>query len=139
MKALVTIILLLFHIQSARADCADLNRQAIPNKLAFQAATEEYKNSAVSHLRDMLNGKEPPPIDAISEGVASISKMITAVDKTIEYLRTVLTAGCFGKDADAWSAAITKFEAQRDDMRKDRRTYIEMLSVMSKVEDKPRK
>src|SRR5450631_219892 len=30
MKALVTTVLLLLHVQSAWADCADLNRQAIP-------------------------------------------------------------------------------------------------------------
>ena len=38
MKALVATILFLLHVQSAWADCADLNRQAIPNKAALQAA-----------------------------------------------------------------------------------------------------
>jgi hypothetical protein len=137
MKAFVATLLLVVSAQSALAGCADLNRQVIPNKLAFQAATEEYKNSAISHLRDALNNAEPPPINVISEGVASTSKMITAFDKTIDYLRSVLAAGCFGQDAAAWSAAIAKFETQRDEMRRDRRTYIEILSMMSKVEDRP--
>lgn len=139
MKALVAAVLFLFQVQSVLADCADLNRQAMPNKLALQTATEEYKSGAVSNLRNALNNTNSPPIDAIAEGVASISKMITALDKTIDYLHSVLTAGCFGKDADKWSAAIVQFEAQRNEMRKDRRTYIEMLSTMSKVEDRPHK
>jgi hypothetical protein len=139
MKALVATILLLVHAQSALADCADLNRQALPNKAALQAATDEYKGSVVSHLRDMLNDKDPPPINAISEGVAETSKMITAMDKFIGYLHSVKDAGCFGKDADAWSRAIIQMEAQLDGMRKDRSTYIQILSMMSKVEDKPRK
>jgi hypothetical protein len=139
MKALVATVLLLLHVQSALADCADLNRQAIPNKAALQRAADEYKNSFASHLRDMLNDKDPPPINAISEGVAETSKMITAMDKFIGYLHSVKDAGCFGKDADAWSAAIIQMEAQLDGMRKDRKAYIEILSIMSKVEDKPRK
>jgi hypothetical protein len=139
MKAAVTTVLLLLYVQSALADCADLNRQALPNKAVFQAAADEYKNSFVSHLRDMLNDKDPPPITAISEGVAETSKMIAAMDKFIDYLHSVGNAGCFGKEADAWSAAIAEMEAQRDGMRNDRSTYIQILSIMSKVEDKPRK
>jgi hypothetical protein len=87
----------------------------------------------------MLNDKDPPPINAIAEGVAETSRIITAMDKFIDYLHSVKDAGCFGKEADAWSAAIAQMEAQRDGMRKDRKTYIEILSMMSKVEDKPRK
>jgi hypothetical protein len=140
MKAFVATILLLLHAQSASAaSCADLNRQALPNKAALQVATDEYRGSAVSHLRDMLNDKDPPPINAISEGIAETSKMISAMDKFISYLRSVKDTGCFGKDTDAWSAAIIKMEAQLDGMRKDRATYIEILSMMSKVEDRPRK
>lgn len=139
MKALVATLILLLCVQSAWADCADLNRQALPNKAALQVATDGYKNSVVSRLRDMLNDKDPPPINAISEGVAEITKMITALDKFIDYLKTVKTAGCFGKEAAAWSGAIAKFEAQLDEMRRDRRTYIEILSVMAKAEEKPRK
>jgi hypothetical protein len=139
MKALAT-VLLVFHAQSAlAADCGELNRHALPNKVAFQAAVDEYKNSSTSHLRDMLGNKDPPPITAISEGVAETSKMIAAMDKVIDYLHSVGNAECFGKEADAWSAAIVQMEAQRDGMRKDRKAYIEMLSIMSKVEDNPRK
>jgi chitinase len=61
--------------------------------------------------------------------------MIAAVDKTIDYLGTVMKAGCFGSDANNWSMAIAKFQAQSDDMHKDRALYIETLSMMSKVED----
>jgi hypothetical protein len=139
MKALVATILLLLHTQSASADCADLNRQAPPNKAALKAATDEYKGSVASHLRDTLNDKDPPPINAVAEGVAETSKMITAMDKFIVYLHSVKDAGCFDKDADAWSAAIKQMEAQLDGMKKDRKIYIEILSMMSKVEDKPRK
>ena len=137
MKALVTTVLFLFHIQLAWADCADLNRQAIPNKTALQAATEEYKSSVASHLRDTLN--DSPPINVISEGVAATTKMITAMDKSIDYLRSVLNARCFGKDTNGWSAAIAQMESQRDGMRNDRKTYIDMLSIMAKGEEKSRK
>jgi hypothetical protein len=139
MKAVVATAFLLLHVQPALADCADLNRQALPNKAAFQAAADEYKNSFVSHLRDMLNDKDPPPITAISEGVAETSKMITAMDVFIDYLHSVGNAGCFGKEANNWSAAIAKMEAQRDGMRKDRKTYIDILSIMAKAEEKSRK
>jgi hypothetical protein len=138
MKALATVLLVL-HAQSAWADCAELNRQAMPNKAALQRATNVYKSSVVSHLQEILNDTGPPPINAISEGVAETSKMITAMDKFIAYLHSVKDAGCFGKETDAWSGAITKLEAQLDGMRKDRSTYIEILSTMSKVEDRPRK
>ena len=137
-KVCVAAALLLVQVQSAWADCADLNRRALPNKAAFQTAADEYKNSVVSHLRSALNNTSPPPIDAIAEGVVATSKMITAFDKMIGYLRTVLSAGCFGSEANAWSAAIAKFQSQSDDMHKDRKLYIETLSIMSKVEDKPR-
>lgn len=140
MKAFVATILLLLHAQSASAaSCADLNRLALPNRAALQAATDEYKGSVISHLRDMLNDKDAPSINAISEGIAETSKMITAMDNFISYLRSVKDAGCFDKEADAWLAAIIKMEAQLDGMRKDRATYIEILSMMSKVEDRPRK
>jgi hypothetical protein len=138
MKALTTVLLVL-HAHSAWADCAELNRQAVPSKAALQRATDVYKNSVVSHLRETLNDTGPAPINAISEGVAETSKMITAMDKFIDYLHSVRDAGCFGKEADAWSGVIAKLEAQRDGMRKDRSTYIEILSTMSKVEDGPRK
>jgi hypothetical protein len=139
MKAFVAPVFLLLNVQLAFANCADLNRQALPNKAALQRAADAYKNSIASHLRDLLNGKDPPPIDAISEGIAETSKMITAMDKVIDYLHSVKDAGCFGKEAEAWSAAIVQMEAQRDGMRRDRSTYIEILSMMSKVEDRPRK
>lgn len=138
MKALAATVLLLFCAPSAWADCADLNRQALPKKAALQAAADEYKNSVVSHLRDMMNNKDQPPLVAIAEGVVETSKMIAALDDTIDYLHSVLDAGCFGKDANQWSMAIAKFETQRDGMRKDRRLYIDTVSMMAKVEDKPR-
>jgi hypothetical protein len=139
LKALVATVLLLLHVQSAWADCADLSRQAMPNKAALQAATDEYKNSGVSHLRDALNDTDPPPIHVILEGVASTTKMITALDKAIDFFRSGLDAGCYKKFADAWSGAIATFETQRDEMRRDRRTYIDILSIMAKAEEKPRK
>ena len=140
MKVLVATILLLLQAQSVlAADCAELNRLALPSKAAFQKATDEYKSSAVSQLRDMLNDKEPPPINVIAQGVAETSKIITAMDKMIDYLNSVKIAGCFGKEADGWSKAIQQMEAQRDGMRKDRSAYVEILSMMSKVEDKARK
>jgi hypothetical protein len=139
MKTLVATILLVLHAQSAWADCAELNRQAIPNKAALQRATDEYKKSAVSDLRETLKDTGPPPINVLSEAVAETSKMIAAMDKFIGYLHSVKDTGCFGKDADAWSAAIIQMEARLVGMRKDRKTYIEILSMMSKVEDKPRK
>ena len=135
MKALVATAFLLLNAQSAWADCTELNRQALPKKATFQAAADEYKNSIVSHLRDMINNKEQPEIVAIAQGVVETSKMIAAFDDTISYLHTVMDAGCFGKEASGWAAAITKFENQRDGMRKDRRLYIDTLSFMAKVED----
>lgn len=138
MKTLAATVLLLLSAPSAWADCADLNRQAFPKKAALQSAADEYKSSIVSHLRDLMNDKDPPPIVAIAEGVVETSKMIAALADTIAYLHSVLDAGCFGKDAYAWSATIARFESQRDDMRNDRRLYIDTLSMMAKVEDKPR-
>jgi hypothetical protein len=126
------------YAPGAWADCADLNRLSLPKKAAFQAAVDAYKGSVVSHLGDMMNDKDPPPLVAIAEGVVETSKMIAAFDDTIEYLRSVQAAGCFGKEASQWAAAIAKFESQRDDMRKDRRLYIDTVSMMAKVEDKPR-
>ena len=138
MKARIVTFLFLLHIPAAWADCADLNRQAEPNKAALQAATAEYKSGIVSGLRATLSSNSPPPMAAIAQGVAETSKMITAMDKMIDYLQSVMSAGCFGKETNAWSAAIAKFQAQRNDMGKDRRLYIETLLMMSKVEDKPR-
>lgn len=135
---LTATILLLLSVLSAWADCVDLNRQALPKKAALQAAADEYKSSVISGLRDIMNTKDPPPIVAIAQGVVETSKMIVALDDTITYLRSVLEAGCFGKDANQWSAAIAKFESQSADMRKDRRLYIDTVSMMAKVEDQMR-
>jgi hypothetical protein len=122
--------------QSPRADCADLNRQATPNNAALEAATEEYKKSVAFHLRETLD--DSPPINVISAGVAAITKMLTAMDKVIDYLHSVQDGGCFGKDATAWAAAIRQLETQRDDMRKDRKTYNDILSMMAKGKEEPR-
>lgn len=138
MKAFAATALLLLCAPSAWADCADLNSQALPKKAALQAAADEYKNSIVSHLRDMKSNKDQPPLVAIAEGVVETSKMIAALDDMIDYLHSILDAGCFGKDANQWSMAIAKFETQRDGMRKERRLYIDTVSMMAKVEDKPR-
>jgi hypothetical protein len=84
----------------------------------------------------MLRGKEKPPINAIAEGVAAITKAISAMDGFVKYLRIVQNAGCFGKDAATWGAAIIKMEAQLDGMREDRKTYIELMSLMAQSEQK---
>jgi hypothetical protein len=73
-------LMLLLPVQSAWAVCADLNRQALPNKAALQTATDEFKNSVASHLRGALSNSSPPPITAIAEGVVATSKMIAAFD-----------------------------------------------------------
>jgi hypothetical protein len=138
-KALAATAFLLLSVQLAWADCAELNRQALPKQAAFKAATDEYKNSTASHLRDLINNKEQPEIVAIAEGIVETSKMIAAMDDTIGYLHTVMDAGSFGKDASSWAAAIAKFESQRTGMRKDRRLYIDTLSFMANVEDKRNK
>jgi len=136
MNALAATAFLLLSVQLAWADCTELNRQALPRKAAFQAAVDEYKNSTTSHLRDLINNKEQPEIVAIAEGVVATSKVIAAMNDLISYLHTAMDAGCFGKEASGWAAAIAKFESQRDSTRKDRRLYIDTLSFMAKVEDK---
>jgi hypothetical protein len=140
MRAWIAAVIFLLQTQSVwAADCAELNRQAEPNKAALQAATKEYKSGVTAGLRAALSGNDPPPMAAIAQALAEQSKMISAIDTTIKYLRSVMRAGCFGKEADNWSNVIATFEAQRVDMGKDRRQYIETLLMMSKVEDNPRK
>jgi hypothetical protein len=139
MKTLVATALIFLHAQLAWADCAELNSQAEPNMSALKSVADHYKKSVASHINDMLISKDPPPINVISEGVAETSTVIAAMDKYIDYMRSVNDAGCNGKNAGIQSAVIAMMEAQRDEMRKNRKTYTEILSTMSKVEDKPRK
>jgi hypothetical protein len=57
----------------------------------------------------------------------------------IDYLRLAQSGGCFGQEAATWAAAIAKMESQNEDMRKDRRAQLEMLTFMAKTEDARRK
>lgn len=104
-KALASTAFMLLSVQLAWADCTELNRQALPKKVVFQAAVDEYKNSTASHLRDLINNKEQPEIVAIAEGVVAASKVIAAMDDMISYLHAVMAGGCFGKEASGWAAA----------------------------------
>ncbi|MGM4965765.1 hypothetical protein AB7714_19875 [Tardiphaga sp. 1201_B9_N1_1] len=137
MKALLAILLVFAGVSGALADCAEINRQAVPKKLELQAATDLYKKSFFATVKD--SARDAAPLDIIADGVAASSKMITAMDQMIDFLRLAQSGGCFGKETASWAAAIAKMEAQNDDMRKDRRAQLEMLTYMAKTEDARRK
>jgi hypothetical protein len=122
MRARIAAVIFLLQTQSVWAvDCAEVKRQAEPKKAALQATAKEYKSRVTAGLLAALSGKDPPPMAAIAQALAEQSKMISAIDTAIRYFRSVMSAGCFGKEAGNWSNVIATFEAQRVEMGKDRR------------------
>ncbi|MBB4377061.1 hypothetical protein [Bradyrhizobium sp. SBR1B] len=67
MRVRIAAVIFLLQSHSVWAsDCAELNRQAEPNKAALQAATQEFKNDLTASLRAAL-GSNNPPMAAIAQ------------------------------------------------------------------------
>jgi hypothetical protein len=110
----------------AYADCADINREATERYAALIATKEIYK-------ADTLRAQSTPfSIETLTEGIALNAKMKAAMDNMIDNLSRAKAAGCLGNDTEKWTAAITKFRADSEEIGKTRAMLVRLRSEMEK-------
>jgi hypothetical protein len=109
--------------RTAFADCAVLGKQANENDTLLSVAMDDYK-SIESRISKSTNKSAEFP-----KAIAANTKLIKALDNSIESLERGESDGCFGKQAATWKQILEDLKIKRNEFNKERQVLLKAASV----------